>query len=243
MTIRTQARAPAPLVVVAALTGAIAACEEPTEGEPAASPPGEAPTSTVPEPPEPGDLDKYTADLTGDGPLVAELETTEGQIRCELFSKEAPRTVANFVGLARGLKAWRDPEDGTVTERPLYDGTIFHRVIPQYLIQGGDPRGDGHGGPGYRFDDEIDSELGHGAPGTLSMANAGPDTNGSQFFITETPQPQLDGQYAVFGRCGDLEVVETIARAETAAPEGVRPADDVILESVTITREEAAASE
>jgi peptidyl-prolyl cis-trans isomerase A (cyclophilin A) len=123
-----------------------------------------------------------------------------GDIEIEFYEKEAPRTVANFIALATGTVPWTDPT-GRPTTKPLYDGTIFHRVIPQFMIQGGDPQGDGRGGPGYRWKDEPGAlALKHDKPGILSMANAGPNANGSQFFLTEVPTPHLDGRHGVFGR-------------------------------------------
>ena len=143
--------------------------------------------------------------VPGDGQLRATFKTSMGDITVELYEKDAPRTVANFVGLATGAVEWTDPS-GNKTKRPLYSGTIFHRVIPDFMIQGGDPQGDGRGGPGYRFGDEISPNRKHDRPGMLSMANAGPGTNGSQFFLTEIATPWLDGKHAVFGgrhrRCG-----------------------------------------
>src|SRR6187200_1887310 len=130
-------------------------------------------------------LEQATKGLSGSGPLTAKIETTLGTFTCELFDKQAPITVANFVGLARGTRPWKDPKTGQwVQKKPFYDGLIFHRVIPDFMIQGGDPMGVGRGGPGYQFGDEFTPEL-RMQPGTLAMANAGPSTNGSQFFITE----------------------------------------------------------
>ena len=123
------------------------------------------------------------AGLTGDGELWAKFDTSMGDILCKLEPEKAPRTVANFVGLAEGSKEWTDPRDRTKKKAPLYNGTVFHRVIPGFMIQGGDPLGRGTGGPGYKFEDEFHPSLKH-KPGTLSMANSGPNTNGSQFFIT-----------------------------------------------------------
>jgi peptidyl-prolyl cis-trans isomerase A (cyclophilin A) len=179
---------------------------------------------------------EYTADLEGDGPLKATLETSMGTIRCRLFEDEAPITVANFVGLARGLHPWRHPSTGELMKAPLYDGTLFHRVIPEFMIQGGDPLGTGMGGPGYRFANEVTDALRHDRPGILSMANSGPHTNGSQFFITEAAHPHLDGGYNVFGLCDDLDVVHAIARVETDAQGISRPVADVVLEQVIIHR-------
>jgi len=130
-------------------------------------------------------------------------ETSLGNIVCRLFEKEAPKTVENFIGLAEGTKEFRDPISGKKEKRTYYDGLTFHRVIPQFMIQGGCPQGDGRGGPGYTFADEFHSSLRHNKPGKLSMANAGPNTNGSQFFITVAPTPHLDNRHSIFG-----EVVE-----------------------------------
>ena len=133
------------------------------------------------------------------GPLYATLKTSMGDIVIQLFEDKAPKTVANFVGLASGTKEWTDPKTGEKVKRPLYNGTIFHRVIPGFMIQGGDPLGNGTGGPGYKFEDEFSPELRHNKPGIISMANAGPNTNGSQFFITHKETPFLDGKHSVFG--------------------------------------------
>jgi peptidyl-prolyl cis-trans isomerase A (cyclophilin A) len=130
-------------------------------------------------------------------------ETSLGNIVCRLFDKEAPKTVENFIGLAEGTKEFRDPISGKKEKRVYYDGLTFHRVIPQFMIQGGCPQGDGRGGPGYTFADEFHPSLRHNKPGKLSMANAGPNTNGSQFFITVAPTPHLDNRHSIFG-----EVVE-----------------------------------
>ena len=130
-------------------------------------------------------------------------ETSLGNIVCRLFDKEAPKTVENFIGLAEGTKEFRDPISGKKEKRAYYDGLTFHRVIPQFMIQGGCPQGDGRGGPGYTFGDEFHPSLRHNKPGKLSMANAGPNTNGSQFFITVAPTTHLDNRHSIFG-----EVVE-----------------------------------
>jgi peptidyl-prolyl cis-trans isomerase A (cyclophilin A) len=165
----------------------------------------------------------------------AVLRTNHGDVRVELFEKRAPRTVENFLGLATGEREWTDPETGEPREDPLYDGTVFHRIIEGFMIQGGDPTGTGRGGPGYQFDDEFHDELTHEGPGVLSMANSGPDTNGSQFFITLDAQPHLDGRHAVFGQVLDgMDVVEEIGDVDTDAND--QPLDEVVLESVTVYR-------
>jgi peptidyl-prolyl cis-trans isomerase A (cyclophilin A) len=186
-------------------------------------------------PPEARDLDGYTRDLPGEGPLTATIETSQGTLHCTLLPEAAPMTVANFVGLARGLKAWRHPKSGEVTRKPFYDGLIFHRVIPEFMLQGGDPTGTGAGGPGYQFGDETSSGLRHEL-GTLSMANAGPGTNGGQFFITEKATPWLDGKHTIFGRCRETDLIKKIARVKRNAQD--RPAKDVVIQRVTITRGE-----
>jgi peptidyl-prolyl cis-trans isomerase A (cyclophilin A) len=165
----------------------------------------------------------------------AVLRTNHGDVRVELFEKRAPRTVENFLGLATGEQEWTDPETGEPREDPLYDGTVFHRVIEGFMIQGGDPTGTGRGGPGYQFDDEFHDELTHEGPGILSMANSGPDTNGSQFFITLDAQPHLDGRHAVFGQVLEgMDVVEEIGDVDTDGND--QPLDEVVLESVTVYR-------
>jgi peptidyl-prolyl cis-trans isomerase A (cyclophilin A) len=141
------------------------------------------------------------------------IHTSMGDIHCTLFPDKAPIGVKNFIGLAKGTKEWTHPASGAKkTGVPLYDGTTFHRVIPEFMIQGGDPRGNGTGGPGYEFKNETSPTLGFDQPGRLAYANSGPNTNGSQFFITEIPYPSLNGGYTLFGQCGDEEVVKAIAR-------------------------------
>jgi peptidyl-prolyl cis-trans isomerase A (cyclophilin A) len=146
---------------------------------------------------------------------VAIIHTTAGDLHCTLFPKRAPIGVANFIGLSTGKKDWTDPKTHAKKHGvPLYDGTIFHRVIPEFMIQGGDPIGTGTGDPGYKFKNETSSDLTFDRPGRLAYANAGPDTNGSQFFITEVPYPSLNGGYTIFGQCDDAAValVKQIAR-------------------------------
>jgi len=135
--------------------------------------------------------------------IYATFQTSMGDIVVKLMPQKAPLTVENFVGLAEGTKEWTDPKTGQKVKRPLYDGTVFHRVISQFMIQGGDPLGNGTGGPGYRFGDEIGPDNRFDRPGLLAMANAGPNTNGSQFFITEVPTPHLDRGHTIFGRGGE----------------------------------------
>ncbi|MFP8956649.1 peptidylprolyl isomerase [Natrialbaceae archaeon A-CW3] len=165
---------------------------------------------------------------------TATLHTTEGDITVELFEEKVPRTVGNFIGLATGEREWTHPEtDERVTDEPLYDDVLFHRIIEGFMIQCGDPTGTGRGGPGYTFDDEFHDDLSHDGPGTLSMANAGPDTNGSQFFITLDATPHLDGRHSVFGEVTDgMDVVRDIGSADTDAND--RPKQDILLESVTV---------
>ncbi|EFW94089.1 Peptidylprolyl isomerase [Haladaptatus paucihalophilus DX253] len=166
--------------------------------------------------------------------LTATLHTNHGDIEVRLFDERAPRTVGNFVGLATGEREWTDPQSGDrMTDQPLYDDVLFHRVIDGFMIQGGDPTGTGRGGPGYQFDDEFHPELSHDGPGILSMANSGPNTNGSQFFITLDAQPHLDNRHAVFGEVIDgMDVVEEIGNVDTNPQD--KPLDDVVLESVEI---------
>lgn len=160
--------------------------------------------------------------------------TTAGDIHCILFPDKAPLTVANFIGLATGTKAWKDPKTGKMMHNtPLYNGTIFHRVIPNFMIQGGDPLGIGTGDPGYSFKDEFSEDLTFDQPGRLAMANSGPGTNGSQFFITEVPTPHLNGKHTIFGQCEDSDVVKKIARLATD-PRNDRPYDPPKITSIKI---------
>jgi peptidyl-prolyl cis-trans isomerase A (cyclophilin A) len=172
--------------------------------------------------------------------VFATLHTTAGDITIELFPNHAPKTVRNFVGLAEGTQEWTHPGTRQKTSQPLYDGTIFHRVISGFMIQGGDPIGQGTGGPGYRFADEIHPELVFDRPYLLAMANAGPNTNGSQFFITVTRTPHLNRKHTIFGEVADQasrDVVDAIATTPTNRAD--RPLQDVRITSVTIERQES----
>jgi peptidyl-prolyl cis-trans isomerase A (cyclophilin A) len=218
--------------------------------EPAATKPPEPPAMKAPEPSaakpaeaaaQPSTPAPAEASLTGwakaamEGKdLYATLETSKGTIVVQLFSKDAPKTVANFVSLAAGEKEWKDPATLQMTKRPLYDGTIFHRVIPNFMIQGGDPLGQGVGGPGYTFEDEFKSERVFDKPGILAMANRGPNTNGSQFFITVAPTPWLNNHHTIFGEVvKGYDVVEKITKVQRDPRD--RPMEPIIIKKVTIS--------
>jgi peptidyl-prolyl cis-trans isomerase A (cyclophilin A) len=170
--------------------------------------------------------------------LIATLNTTRGSIGIRLFPEQAPQTVENFVGLAEGTREWRDPKSGKTSTTPLYNGTVFHRVIDGFMIQGGDPLGTGTGGPGYQFGDEFDRSLRFDRPYLLAMANAGPGTNGSQFFITVGPTPHLNDRHTIFGEViAGREVVDQISTAETDRRD--RPVKEIVIDSVTIERRQS----
>ena len=165
----------------------------------------------------------------------AHVDTTLGRFTVKLFEKEAPTTVANFTGLAEGTKEWTHPGTGAKGSTPFYDGIIFHRVISGFMIQGGDPLGEGYGGPGYKFGDEFHPSLRHTKAGLLSMANAGPGTNGSQFFITLGPTPHLDNKHTIFGEVVEgMDVVEKVGSTKTDGRD--RPVTPVVMQKVTIER-------
>lgn len=167
--------------------------------------------------------------------LYAIFNTSQGKITISLFEKEAPKTVANFVELAEGRKEWTDPNSREKVKRPLYNGLIFHRVIPNFMIQGGDPLGSGMGGPGYQFEDEFDSGLKFDRPGRLAMANSGPNTNGSQFFITEGATDHLNNRHTIFGQVYEgQDIVRKIARVPRNRRD--QPDTPVVLETVEILR-------
>jgi peptidyl-prolyl cis-trans isomerase A (cyclophilin A) len=167
--------------------------------------------------------------------VFAHFDTTLGKFTVELFEDKAPKTVANFTGLAEGSRQWTHPKTGEKHTTPYYDGIVFHRIISGFVIQGGDPLGLGYGGPGYQFEDEFHPDLRHDRVGLLSMANAGPNTNGSQFFITLGPTPHLDGRHSIFGAVVDgIDVVEQIGRVKTDRND--RPVAPVVMNKVTIDR-------
>jgi peptidyl-prolyl cis-trans isomerase A (cyclophilin A) len=184
-----------------------------------------------------GDLAVYTKGMSGKGALTATIETSLGTVHCTLFEKQTPMTVAAFVGLATGQKAFKDARSGDpVSGKHFYDGLTFHRVIPEFMIQGGDPIGTGTGGPGYKFENET-SDAVKFHPGSLAMANAGPGTNGSQFFITEGAPDWLQGKHTIFGQCSDLDVVKKIARAPQGDKKD-RPEPAVVIKKIAISRAE-----
>ena len=167
--------------------------------------------------------------------LYAIFHTSQGDITCILFEKEAPKTIDNFVGLANGTKEWTDPKTGKKVKKRFYDGLIFHRVIPKFMIQGGDPEGTGRGGPGYRFEDEFNSDLKFDKPGMLAMANSGPNTNGSQFFITTVPTPWLNNKHTIFGQVIEGQDV-TDKIEEVKKGRGDKPLEDVVIQKLEIKR-------
>jgi peptidyl-prolyl cis-trans isomerase A (cyclophilin A) len=168
--------------------------------------------------------------------ISARFTTSEGAFTVRLFEAEVPNTVANFTGLAEGTKEFADPKNGRMTKRPFYDGLVFHRVIDGFMIQGGDPLGSGTGGPGYKFADEFHPNLRHSKPGILSMANAGPNSNGSQFFITLAPTPWLDNKHSVFGEVIEgTDVIQKIGATATKKP-GDQPVTPISIESLKIVR-------
>ena len=239
----------------AAFAFALVACEhksprddQPASATPAAAKPAEqpkaepvakepmralpAPAQDV-RPPTAADLEEYTKDLPGKGPLGATIETSMGTIHCELYGDKAPMTVANFVGLATGKKAYMNKEGVITKDKPYFDGTECHRVIATFMMQCGDPTASGHGGPGYAFGLEIDRSLKMG-PGAMAMANAGPDTNGSQFFIMESDtHHDLEGSYTIFGQCKDPDVVKKITHTPTTSD---KPNTPVVIKKITISK-------
>jgi peptidyl-prolyl cis-trans isomerase A (cyclophilin A) len=167
--------------------------------------------------------------------MIAIFETNKGTFKVKLFNDKAPKTVENFVGLAEGTKEWTNPKTGKKAKTPLYNDTVFHRVIDGFMIQGGDPLGNGTGGPGYQFEDEFSADLSHSKAGILSMANAGPGTNGSQFFVTVAATPWLNNHHTIFGEVTEgLDVVMAISKAKVRP--GDRPVEDIIIKTVKIEK-------
>ncbi len=217
------------LVLTLLLTVALAVAQDSsTQAAPKKpSAPAAAPKPVRPMPPKP----------------YAVIDTTAGKMVCQLFPDKAPIGVENFIGLATGTRDWKNPVSGANKHGvPLYDGTIFHRVIPSFMIQGGDPAGNGSGDPGYKFKNEVSSDLLFDKPGRLAYANSGPDTNGSQFFITEVAVPHLNGGYTIFGQCDDqtVELVKQIARMATD-PRNDKPFRPVKINHITIVKAGTAA--
>jgi peptidyl-prolyl cis-trans isomerase A (cyclophilin A) len=200
-----------------------------TPAPPTEKPPAESPTETA----------KPSASKYGPG-IYAHFTTTKGNFIVKFFDKDAPKTVENFVGLAEGKKPWTDPRTKRQIRRPYYRNVLFHRVIPNFMIQGGDPEGTGMGGPGYTFDDEISPNHKHNKPGIVSMANRGPNTNGGQFFITVAAYPSLDGHYSIFGEVVEgLDNVVAISKVPSSGARGEpanRPKTDVVINNVRIER-------
>jgi peptidyl-prolyl cis-trans isomerase A (cyclophilin A) len=213
--------------VMGSASGAKAPPADDMKPEPVAKAPAK-PSGDDVRAPVAADLEEYTKDLPGTGGLTATIETSLGAFHCQLFADKAPITVANFVGLATGKKPWLNPNSHAVEKgKPFFDGITFHRVIPGFMIQGGDPLGVGRGGPGYQFVDEVNNGLTM-QPGTLAMANAGAGTNGSQFFITEGSPSYLNNKHTIFGTCKEIDLVKKIA--------GVPTTDDKPNTPVTITK-------
>ncbi len=231
----------------------LAACKDSDKKESTGgtTPPAAAPTkpSTPPAaqapaaaPPAEAGSGEWTRKVQAGQDVYATLETNQGPIVVRLFSKDAPKTVANFVGLATGEKAWTDPKTGQRVEgKPLYDGVIFHRVIPNFMIQGGDPTGTGRGDPGYRFEDEFQSGRTFDKPGLLAMANAGPGTNGSQFFITTSTPNYLNNRHTIFGEVvSGYDVVEKISNVPRDPRD--KPLEPVVIQKIAMSDEAPAGS-
>jgi peptidyl-prolyl cis-trans isomerase A (cyclophilin A) len=216
-------------IVFCALAAACSACAAAQAGQTT------KPADEVPDAPQA----TAAAIIQPNGPRVV-MDTSMGRITCQFYQKQAPKAVANFIGLAEGTRDWTDPTTHKkMHNKPLYNGTTFHRVIPEFMVQGGDPTGTGMGDPGYTFEDEFDPNLNFDRPGRLAMANSGPNTNGSQFFITEQAYDSLNQHYTLFGQCDDSSVlvVKTIARVQRDSDD--KPLEPVVLKKVTIVREGA----
>jgi peptidyl-prolyl cis-trans isomerase A (cyclophilin A) len=216
-------------LLISTLTAMVAA---PATAQQSTTPPAQ-PAQELPDAPQA----TAAAMIRPNGPTVI-MDTSMGRITCQFYQKQAPKAVANFVGLAEGTIDWTDPATKKKQHhKPFYDNTTFHRVIPEFMIQGGDPTGTGEGDPGYAFDDEVDPNLNFDTPGKLAMANSGPNTNGSQFFITEQAYDSLNQHYTLFGQCDEpsVVVVQTIARVQRDSND--KPLTPVTLKKVTIVRE------
>jgi peptidyl-prolyl cis-trans isomerase A (cyclophilin A) len=228
MNLKLALLVPALVAAYAAFPPFPALAQQSTPPPPAAQPAEDlpdAPTATI------------AVTIVPNGPTVV-MDTSMGRITCQFYQKQAPLAVANFIALAQGSRDWTDPGTKKLQHnKPLYNGTTFHRVIPEFMIQGGDPVGTGMGDPGYAFEDEIDPNLNFDRPGRLAMANSGPNTNGSQFFITEQAYDTLNGHYSLFGQCDDpsVQVVKAIARVPRDADD--KPLTPVTLDKVTIVPE------
>ena len=177
---------------------------------------------------------RWRSNIMNVSSLKARIDTSFGDVLCELYPNYAPLTVSNFVGFAEGKVSWKDPKTQKEMFTPLYNGTVFHRVIPNFMIQGGDPQGNGTGGPGFQFEDEITNAIKFDLPGRLAMANSGPNTNGSQFFITTSPRPELNGKHTIFGSCLPLDVVNAISKLPTN--DNDRPAVPPLINQIVIER-------
>ncbi|MET0411350.1 MAG: peptidylprolyl isomerase [Polyangiaceae bacterium] len=222
-----------PAQPAAATTTAAAVTTATATAKPPSPPPQRLPRKVSAKPvaevkPSPGDplqgkfsLEDALKGVPGEGALTATIQTDQEPIVCELWPDKAPITVANFVGLARGLRPWE--KDGKWVKQPLYDGTVFHRVVKGFMVQGGDPKKNGSGGPGYVIPDEIWEDAHHDTRGLICMANRGPNTNGSQFFIMDGPAPHLDGGYTIFGKCGPDSAIDKIATTKTLGDRAVEP--------------------
>src|SRR5579875_2417903 len=221
------------ILLSAVLIAAPLLAQQSTPDAPGTPPTPSAPAAPAQELPDSPDTQAHVSPQPT-GPTVI-FDTSMGKMTCRLFDKEAPEAEANFVGLATGTKAWTDPATKQKEQgKPFYDGTTFHRVIPGFMIQGGDPLGTGEGDPGYMFKDEFDPNLNFDVAGRLAMANSGPDTNGSQFFITVTPQPHLDQHYTIFGQCDDPSVLVAQSITQVNRDSNDRPLDPVLLRKVTV---------
>jgi peptidyl-prolyl cis-trans isomerase A (cyclophilin A) len=218
--------------------------QKPAPAKPAApatakpAPATEKPAAATAKPVEPA-APAATAKQYGPG-IYAHFTTNLGNFIVRFFDKDAPITVQNFVGLAEGKKQWTDPKTNRPVRRPYYNNLTFHRIIPKFMIQGGDPTGTGMGGPGFKFNDETSPKLKHDRPGIVSMANAGPNTNGGQFFVTVAPYPSLDGKYSIFGEVVEgLDIVIAISQVPTTGPKGDppnKPLKPVVMKTVRIER-------